>query len=258
MIKQYFLTLLLIFSVTLTYIAIPQTKASGVPVFDAANYTQNILNYIDQIKNTINSFQMLENQMMQIAFDAQNLRKMDATLSQTNIASIQYNLRAMNSLMSRYKGIAMSFENMQSVWDSVYRNFGKYNGGVSATDYANQSKKIRAQSSDALFDAMQTQGLVAQLENDETNLNRLLVASENADGALSAIQVSNQLIAFQIQQLMRFQQIMATSYRATTSYYTEEVVRQEAAANNAERMKLNAKDTLNSDGNGEGIVPFGE
>jgi len=258
MVKRFFLTFLLVLSLTVACVTIPQANASGVPVFDAANFTQNLLNYIDQIKNTINGFRMLENQMMQITYDIQNLRKMDATLSQTNIASIQYNLRAMMSLFSRYKGIAMNFENMQSLWDSVYGNFGRYNGGIRATDYAHQSKIVRQQTSNAIYNAMETQGLVAQLGNDEANLKRLLAASENADGALSAIQVSNQLIAVQIQQLMRMQQIMATTYRAQTSYLAEETVRQEAAANNAERMKLDAKDTLATDGNGEGLVPFGE
>ncbi len=254
--KRYAILLILVFSLIITFfVAISHSNATGMPVFDAANFMQNQVNYADQIRNTINSFTMLQNQMTQIAYEIQNLKKMDDKLSASNMANLQRSLSTMINLCQNVVGIALNYEQSQSAWDRTYPKFNKYNG-MSGSDYSKQSETIRYQTSNAIYDAMTAQGLVAQLGNDAANLNTLLATSSSTDGVLAAIQVGNQIAALQVQQLMRLQMIMASSYRAETSYYAEEVQGKAAASANANKLKLNTRNTLNAGGNGDGTPGF--
>ncbi len=256
MFKGYPLHLLLVLALGLILaFNTPQIFASGLPVFDAANLAQNQLAFIDQIRNTINSFTMLQNQMTQIAYAAQNLIKMDGNLSAASLMNIQHSLTTLMNLSQNVVGIALNYEQSQMAWDSTYPKFNKYNG-MSGTDYAKQSEIMRNQTSNAIYDAMTAQGLVAQLGNDAANLNSLLAASSSADGVLTAIQVGNQIAALQVQQLMRLQQIIATSYRAEASYYAEEVQGRAAATSNANKLRLNTQNPLTTGGNGDGTTGF--
>ncbi|MGE5606978.1 MAG: hypothetical protein ACM3YE_14975 [Bacteroidota bacterium] len=251
--KLIFCLMILISVVFIAYT--PQTDAAGMPVFDATNYAQNVQSYMDQIRNTLNSFTILSNQMTQIAYEAQNMQKMNSSISGSSVLSIQQSIAKMMNLIQNIKGIALNYENAQYAWDSTYPAFEKYNG-MSGGDYANQSKIMRTQTSNAIYDAIITQGLIAQIGNDSANLITLLNASASADGALAAIQAGNLISAMVVQQLMKIQQLMATSYRAEASYYQENVERQAAAAANVSKMTINAKNTLIGPGNGDGFPDF--
>ena len=78
-----------------------------------------------------------------------------------------------------------------------------------------QAQGLLNQSSNSAYDAMRAQGLTAQIGNDAANLKTLMQASQSASGALAATQAGNQLSGMTVQQLMRLQEIVATSSPGT-------------------------------------------
>ena len=70
------------------------------------------------------------------------------------------------------------------------------------------------------FGAVQDDALAA-VGRRNTRVQSLAAASQNAQGALAAVQAGNQIAALQAQQLMRLQQIMAQSERAKSAYEAE-------------------------------------
>jgi P-type conjugative transfer protein TrbJ len=238
---------------------IPRTVAVlgvGDTVFDATNYALNQQSYLDQVKNTIYVYNQLKNQLTELAYTAENMKALDNKLSLSNITAMQQAVSKFVNFFTQTQGIALNYEQAQAAWDSTYPDFRKYNG-LSGADYATRSAIIRDQTNHALYDAMKAQGLIAQVADDRTVLNKLLSASASATGTLAAIQVSNQLAGLQIEQLMRMQVIMSASYRAQASYYAEQVQGNAAAAGNAgSRMTIRSKNPLSGNGSGQGIVEF--
>ena len=241
-----FLILLIVLSI---FASVPIITTANMPVIDITNYTQNVMTYIDQLKNTINTFTMLQNQAAQLAVEMQNLKKLDGNLSKASLNNIKQNISNVNAAMQGFRGIVMNYQMAQAAWDSTYPDFGRYNG-MNAMNYAAQTQIMAQQTSFALQNAMIAQGLIADFSNDSANLNTLLAASQSADGALTAIQVTNLLLGILVQQSMRTQEIMATSFRAETSYYAQKVSQETAAKANTQKMTINAENPLLREGQG--------
>lgn len=167
--------------------------------------------------------QMVQNvtyMSQQLQLSLQNLAKMDSSAASANMGQIQQQLAQLQQLQSQIRGLTMDYANMEQSWDETYKDFGDFNG-MSGQDYASHAQKLAEVTNNSIYDAMVAQGLVAQLGNDEANLQSLAAASQNAQGALAAVQAGNQIAALQAQQLMRLQQIMAQSERAKSAYEAE-------------------------------------
>lgn len=217
-------------------------------VFDPTNYLQNL-------KTALSTVQMLINQAKQLQNDLLNLTRLDSNLANTNLAAVQQSLSQLISLNQSVKGLALDYQQMQKAWDSTYKDFGFFNG-LGGNDYAKYVGGLLNQTNNSIYDAMRAQGLVAQIGDDATNLQNLMNASQSAPGALAAAQTGNQIASIQAQQLIRMQTIMATSYRAESTYYAEVVQKQAAAQANAERLKLKEKNTLKEAPQGDGFKHF--
>jgi P-type conjugative transfer protein TrbJ len=217
-------------------------------VYDPTNYLQNL-------KTAVSAAQMLVNQAKQLRNDLLNLTNLDNTLSANNLARIKGNLAELVALQKNITGLVWDYRQMQQAWDSVYRDFGYYNG-LSGAAYANQANTLLNQTNRAIYDAMKAQGLTAQIGDDAANLEQLLTASQSAPGALAAAQAGNQIAGVQAQQLMRMETVMAASYRAESAYAAERVQREANARANARRLQLKGKNTLESAETGQGFPHF--
>jgi len=193
----------------------------GDTVFDAANFMQQLIGYIQDIQNTLNTVEQTSNQLQSLANEAKNLATMDQGTAWQTILGVRLNLTQLMQMQARIRGITMEYQKVENAWDKLYRNFGSFNG-MSGRDYAAQAQNVLDQTNNATYDAMHAQGLVAQLGNDAKNLESLLNASNTSSGALSAAQAGNHIAALTAQQLMRLQQIVATSYRAESSYHAQQ------------------------------------
>lgn len=191
------------------------------------------------------------NQQLQLSL--QNLATMDSSAASANMGQIQQQLAQLQQLQSQIKGLTMDYANMEQSWDETYKDFGDFNG-MSGKDYANHAQKIAEATNNSIYDAMVAQGLVAQLGNDEANLQSLAAASQNAQGALAAAQAGNQIAALQAQQLMRLQQIMAQSERAKSAYEAERAQKEAMSReSNKQAWGESENTTPMQDGGGAGL-----
>jgi len=213
----------------------PAFLGFGDIVFDPSVWAQTVMNYVKEVQTAINTTKQVENQLQSLQNEAQNLTRMDQGTAAATMSRIQSSLSQLTQMRSNMRGITMDYSKLQTAWDGVYRNFASYNG-MSGKDYAAQAQKITEQSNNASYDAMKAQGLAAQLGDDTTNLNNLLRASNNAGGAVAATQAGNQIAGMTVQQLLRLEQIMATSYRAQSSYFAAEAQKQAISDANSKRF----------------------
>lgn len=219
--------------------ASPSAKAFlgfGDIVFDPSVFMQTLLGYFTEIEDYANQAEQLSNQVQSLMNEAQNLATMDSYAAGRTVNGIRNSLTKLSDLKSNVRGITMDYMKLESAWDSVYaKDFISFNG-KSIKDYVTAADKILKQTNNAAYDAMRAQGLVAQIDDDAANLDSLLRASNSASGALAAAQAGNQIAAVTSQQLMRLQHIVATSYRAQSSFYAEQTQRQALSQADSDRF----------------------
>lgn len=207
----------------------------GDTVFDSANYMQNVMNYIQHIMNTLNQVQQTSNQLESLANEARHLASMDAASAASTLSNLRSSLTRLMQLQSNIRGLTMEYQSVEKAFDSLYGKFADFNG-MSGADYAAQAQKVLDQTNNATYDAMRAQGLVSELGNDAQNLETLLNASNTSGGALSAAQAGNAIAALNTKQLLRLQQIAASSYRAESSYLAQQANKEAMSKADSDRF----------------------
>jgi P-type conjugative transfer protein TrbJ len=225
--------------------------AAFYTVFDPTALIQEILGYIDQISQTVNTARQIENQLSSLANEAKNLANMDSRTAWQTLSGIRSNLTQVMQMQANIRGLTMEYQKVEAAWDTLYRDFGSFNG-MSGTDYAAQAQKVLDQTNRATYDAMRAQGLVSQLGNDARNLESLLNASNTSSGALSAAQAGNAIAAVNTQQLMRLQQIVATSYRVESSYHAQQANLEAMSRASSDKFFKSTIDRNPLEGSGKG------
>jgi P-type conjugative transfer protein TrbJ len=151
-------------------------------------------------------------------------------------------------MQANIRGLTMEYQKVEAAWDTLYRDFGSFNG-MSGKGYAAQAQSVLNQTNNATYDAMRAQGLVSQLGNDARNLESLLNASNTSAGAPAAVQAGNAIATVNTQQLMRLQQIVATSYRAQSSYHAQQANKEAMSQADSKRF---FGDKIEKPGEGKG------
>ncbi|VBB08469.1 Hypothetical protein LUCI_3741 [Lucifera butyrica] len=232
-------------------VAMQAPRTFAMVVYDpSVNSTLNTrlnASYLDQVKNTLNNLQSLQAQL-------QNLSSLDQSSMTSQINSVQNSLQTLQQLRQSEKGLTLDWTNAQQAWDSEYTDFKNLNGGISATDYTTAYKKLSTNTDNALYDAMKSQGLLVQLDDDQQNLVNLMKSSTSAKGALQAAQIGHQLTALEIQNMLRLQQILTMSNRAQTQYMLQQ--QQSADASSAWAQTAFKSTTTPSKGQGTGLGDF--
>jgi len=217
-------------------------------VFDPTALIQEIIGYIDQISQTVNTARQIENQLSSLANEAKNLANMDSRTAWQTLSGIRSNLTQVMQMQANIRGLTMEYQKVEAAWDTLYKDFGSFNG-ISGKAYAAQAQKVLDQTNRATYDAMRAQGLVSQLGNDARNLESLMTSSNTSAGALAAVQAGNAIAAVNTQQLMRLQQIVATSYRAQSSYHAQQANKEAMSQADSKRF---FGDKIEKPGEGKG------
>jgi len=183
--------------------------AQGLIVFDPKNYSQNILTAtraLDQINNQIRS---LQNQTLLIINSTRNL----ASLPTSVAGQLKQNIDEINRLMSQAKGITFQVEATNNQFQNSYPNL--YSGTVPSARMAQEAASRSRNTYEALRQALLTQSEVVEaMSRDSNTLATLMASSSGAIGALQVQQAGNELVAFQIKQLLQSQALSATEFRA--------------------------------------------
>lgn len=226
-------------------------SAFALTVYDPTNHTENLATKLQMIEQVKNSAQQLQN-------DIKNLQKLDPSELQLSLNYIQETIQDLNRLREQTDAIGTEYDSLMAEWDEANPDYEEWNG-IDGSRYAEQADKLRDKWSKALLQALTAQSIASpseQLKTDDA-MERLLNASQNADGAMGALQAANQLTALMITEQQKMQTIMADSMRSQSMYYEQMIDAQNRARQQNERFAGEARDTKIT-GNGNTMGHFRE
>ena len=189
----------------------PAHALLGLPsiVFDPSNLAQNVL-------TAARTLAMINNQIRQLANDAQMLTKLDKHLLQLgfNVApQLKADLDQIKALMQAAHAVAFQVHQTEITFQTLFPK--DYTVAVTSNQMVVDAQSRWNLAQDAWHDTMVVQAqVVEQLPNDIAELNRLVTESQSAEGQLQATQAGNQLTAMNAKQQMQMAQLMAAQFRA--------------------------------------------
>ena len=189
-------------------IALPASPAAAIPVFDATNYAQNLLQAARALEQINHQIASLQNEAAMLQNMARNLERLDfPQLQQVNSA-----MQRIDQLMGQAQGIDFRMDGLDQRLRSLFP------GAVDRALRRDQRVlEARARLDAATAGYRQAMGVQAQVvENvreDAALLAELVGRSQNAVGGLQAQQAANQLLALSIKQQLQLQNLMAAEFR---------------------------------------------
>jgi len=191
--------------------ALPSSPAAAIPVFDATNYTQNILQAARALEQINNQIQSLQNEASMLQNMARNLERIDFP----QLARISSSLKAIDQLMGEARGIGFKVNELEQKFRTMFP------GSVERV-LKNDARAAEARSRldgalEGFRHSMTVQAeVVSNIRDDAELLSELSKRSEGAAGSLAAQQATNQLLALSTKQQLQLQEMMAAEFRAAS------------------------------------------
>ena len=207
-------------------------------VFDASNFSQNILTAarsLQQINNQIQSLQneatMILNQGQSLANQARNL----TNLATSPLSQLQQDLARTQSLIAQAQGLATQVTQLDAQFRQQYPN--AYGSGTTANTTLADARTQWSNSLEAMRTTLQMQAQVnASITGDQATLASVVGSSQGATGILQATQATNQLLALMAKQTMQSQQLLLAQGRATALEQSRTLEADEQARANRTRF----------------------
>ena len=178
-------------------------------VFDAPNFSQNILTVAHTLQQVENQVVQLQNEATMLENEARNLR----SLNYNSLPQILNLLSATDRLIQQTQGVAFNVSQMNTTFLRFYPQ--SYGLNTSLNQLTLDTQTRWAYSRSAVQTAMQLQAQATQNQStDEATLSGLVNQSQSAAGALQASEATNQLLALIARELMQEQQLRITQDRA--------------------------------------------
>ncbi|MGB5093390.1 MAG: P-type conjugative transfer protein TrbJ [Parvibaculum sp.] len=212
-------------------IAAPQRAHAAWPVFDATNYTQNMLTAARTLEQINNQIQQLQNQATMLQNMAKNLQRLDFS----SLGQMQGALNRIDGLMMQAEGLSFDLTQLETQWRQQYPD--SYDASIGVNDMATATRERWQNAMNAFRQSMRVQSqIVENVRADEGLLTDLVNQSQGAAGALQAQQAANQLIALSTKQQMQIQTLMATHYRSQAEDAARKAQSEEAARETTRRF----------------------
>jgi type IV secretion system protein TrbJ len=187
------------------------TPAQAVPVFDSANYSQNLLTAAHTLQQINQQIQSLQNEAQLLANQQKHLSKIDFP----QMSALEQRLQQIDRLMGQAQGIDFRVdrldEQFRQAFPASFEHLARRDSRIAAA-------KQRLESEMAAFrQAMGVQsGIVENVRDDAETLKAIVDRSQGAEGGLQAAQATNQLLALAAKQQFQIQQLMAAQFREQT------------------------------------------
>lgn len=189
-------------------VATPAHAQLGGVVYDPSNYAQNVLTAARSLQQINNQVQQIQQQAASLTNQARNL----ASLPMSELRQLQQQVQRTQQLLGEAQRIAYDVQQVRQAFEGRYR--GSALTGSHAQMVANANARW-ADSVGAFEDALRVQaGVVGNIDGSRATLDRLVGASQSAEGALQAAQAGNQLVTLQAQQLADLTALLAAQGRA--------------------------------------------
>lgn len=183
-------------------------RAAAMPVFDQANYSQNLLTAARTLKQ-------IDQQIRQLQNEAQMLSNMDKHLKRVDfpeLAKLKDNLARVDALMEKAQGIDFGVDQLDARMEALFPK--DFSGLTRSASVANAKARIDAAMASYRRTLAVQSRIAADVEEDAAVLADVAARSSGAEGSLQAQQATNQLLALAAKQQMQLQQMMAAAYEA--------------------------------------------
>ncbi len=216
---------------TLLFVLIPTSQAAiaNLPVMDIANLIQNLENTLsvfqldvksmqslaNQTKQLANDSQKIENQIQQIEYMVKNLQRLKIALRDPNLSTVQ----KLNQMCYSSQGLGYGMMNANKTYDEYVTN-RRY--PLSSEILEKSQQKLLFETEKNIDNTLILQDeCLDNIEMDVDDVNAALERSRNAVGMMEALQVNNELMAQQIKQSMRTQQLLISRGNMDSSVVNE-------------------------------------
>ncbi|WP_326914993.1 P-type conjugative transfer protein TrbJ [Sphingopyxis chilensis] len=191
--------------------SIPVVPAHAIPVFDSANYSQNLLTAARTLQQINQQIQSLQNEAQMLVNQQRNL----ATIDFPQMTALQQRLSQIDRLMGQAQGIDFRIDTLDEQFRQSFPTSFEH---LATRDARIAAAKARLDAEMASFrQAMAVQsGIVENVRGDAEALKAIVERSQGAAGGLQAAQATNQLLALAAKQQFQIQQLMSAQFREAT------------------------------------------
>ncbi|EAJ4707977.1 P-type conjugative transfer protein TrbJ [Campylobacter jejuni] len=188
--------------------------AGGIPVIDLSAIANQVKDYAMQLQQYEQLYQQLQQQNLQ------NLGKYDWE----NLGTILYQV---NNVMNQVNGLSYDIGNVSKKFEDTYKDFTGYSDDLTnATNekeryelYSDRYKQIAQTNQNTFKGTLQQLELQYQdLQNEDTIISKLKERSEGSKGNLQAIQATNDLITYQIDEVRKLRVTLMNQNNMLTNY----------------------------------------
>jgi P-type conjugative transfer protein TrbJ len=205
--------------------------AAAIPVFDAANYSENVLTAARTLTQINNQIQSLQNEATALQNMAKNLQRLDYSSVQQMTSALQQ----VDVLMGQAQGISYNVNTTSDTFRRLYPE--QYASAVSTNQLVLDARGRWQTSMDSYRQTMNVQSQVVEnVQSDRQLLADLVNQSQGSVGALQAQQATNQLLALSTKQQLQIQTMMAAQFRAEAAEQARQVQSQEQARANFQKF----------------------
>lgn len=230
--------------VFLLVIAALKLTASGVPTVDIGALIQAGLNYAQQIEDAATQLkqyeqltQQLKQQMLFVKMQQQNLQSLK-NFKWDDLGNTIYQL---NNVMGKVHAISYDLGNVSNQFENTYKDFTGYsnelNGAKNEEErnkaYSDRYKQITQSNQNTLNGTLQQLEMQSKDLDSETKIiEKLKQRSQDSKGNLEVIQATNDLLAYEIDEIRKLRLTIMNQTNAMTNYM---------AAQNNEKILERAK-----------------
>ncbi len=212
------------------FILSTQLVAGGIPTVDVASIAQQLKGYQQQIKDyamQLQQYQQLYSQLQQqiqmVKMQTQNLK----TLSSYDWQNLNVALYQARNIMQKVDGISYDLGNVSRKFEETYKDFNGYSSDInSAKDenarnkiFSDRYKQIQETNQNTLNGTLQKLELAnKEFENEDRIISDLKNRSQNAEGNLQAIQATNDLLVYQVDEARKLRVALMDQTNALANY----------------------------------------
>lgn len=188
---------------------VPASPAQAIPVFDSANYAQNLLTAARTLQQINQQIQSLQNEAAMLANMSKNLSRIDFP----QLDALKQKLQQIDRLMGQAQGLDFRVDQLDERLRQLYPR--ELDQALRLDQRVRDARGRFDTSMDTFRQTMTVQSQVVEnVRDDAQALAAIVERSQGAEGSLQAQQASNQLLALTAKQQFQLQQMMAAQFRS--------------------------------------------
>ena len=244
--KTKFLAAKISLSAALAFFSFSHASGQGIPVVDAANLKQNLINTTESVAQTLKQIEQYRIQLQQYENELRNTIAPSAYIwsqAQNTMNSLMNATNTLEYYRAQYGSIDKYLKKFQDV--SYYRNSPCFQPGFKCSPaelaifeenrtLASESQK---RANDAMFEGMHKQQ--RNILNDAQQLEELQRRAQGAKGQMEAISYANQIAAQQSNQLLQIRGLLMAQQNAVGTQMQANLDRESRQQAISEKVRQN-------------------